>query len=208
MLPGADDAATSNEAGQAFPAELREGLARREPAALARFFDHHFERVYGYLRRLVGDEHLAEDLTQDVFLQAHRALPSYDPTRDPRPWLFTIATNKLRDHWRSRAAHAASAVTSLDHEDLVERVGAAPAEGAEPADADDLAARVRAAIDALPGGLRATVLLRVYEGLSFEDIGRILERNEAAARKRYSRALAALRETLGALWKQHAEGAP
>ncbi len=206
MLPGAADATPSSEPSQSFPPELREGLARREPAALARFFDLYFERVYAYLRRLVGDEHLAEDLTQDVFLQAHRALASYDPTRDPRPWLFTIATNKLRDHWRSRAAHASNSVTSLDHEDLVERVGAAPVEPAESADEGQLAARVRSAIDALPGGLRATVLLRVYEGLSFEDIGRILERNEAAARKRYSRALAALREGLGELWKQHAEG--
>ncbi len=205
MLPGSDASPVPGADG-VFPPELREGLARREPAALARFFDVYFERVYAYLRRLVGDEHLAEDLAQDVFLQAHRALPSYDPGRDPRPWLFTIATNKLRDHWRARATHAESAVTSLDHEELVERAGAAPAPTL-PADGVELATRVRAAIDALPGGLRATVLLRVYEGLSFEDIGRILERNEAAARKRYSRALAALREGLGDLWKQQTEGA-
>ena len=81
-----------------------------------------------------------------------------------------------------------------------------PAASAATLDQAELAGRVRAAIDALPGGLRATVLLRVYEGLSFEDIGRILERNEAAARKRYSRALTALRAELGELWKQ-AEGA-
>ena len=191
-----------------FPPELRERLARREPAALARFFDAYFERVYAYLRRLVGDEHTAEDLTQDVFLQAHRALPSYDPARDPRPWLFTIATNKLRDHWRARAAQGASTVTSLDHEELVERVGAAEEEPRPFGGEEELATRVRAAIDELPGGLRAAVLLRVYEGLSFEDIGRILERNEVTVRKRYSRALAALRESLGELWKRAAEGTP
>lgn len=204
MQPGADDPTASSSADGPFPHELREGLARREPAALARFFDVYFERVHAYLRRLVGDEHLAEDLTQDVFLQAHRALPSYDPARDPRPWLFTIATNKLRDHWRSRAAQGSNALTLLDHEELVAE--AVPAASAAASDGADLDARVRAAIEALPGGLRATVLLRVYEGLSFEDIGRILERNEAAARKRYSRALAALRAGLGELWKQHAEG--
>ena len=100
-----------------FPVELRERLARREPAALAHFFDAYFERVYGYLRRLVPDEHQAEDLTQDVFLQVHRALSSYDPTRDPRPWLFTIATNKLRDHWRARPAGGGGEL-SLDDEEL------------------------------------------------------------------------------------------
>src|SRR6185503_20652737 len=122
MHPGSEGDARPSAVG--FPPELRERLARREPAALARFFDAYFERVYAYLRRLVGDEHAAEDLTQDVFLQAHRALPSYDPARDPRPWLFTIATNKLRDHWRSRAAHGGDSETSLDHEELGERVPA------------------------------------------------------------------------------------
>jgi DNA-directed RNA polymerase specialized sigma24 family protein len=96
-------------------------------------------------------------------------------------------------------------VTSLDQEEL----GSASSLAAPPVAAgeQELAAAVRSAIDSLPGGLRATVLLRVYERLSFEDIGRILERNEAAARKRYSRALAALRDSLGELWREHAGGA-
>jgi RNA polymerase sigma-70 factor (ECF subfamily) len=189
-----------------FPPELRVGLARREPLALARFFDAYFERVYAYLHRLLADPHLAEDLAQEVFLQVHRALASYDPSRDPRPWLFTIATNKLRDHWRSRAAQAGREELPLEAEELGERAAwfdsAPPAVSGEEA----LAAEVRAAIEALPEGLRAAVSLRVHEGLSFEDIGRILGRNEVAARKRYSRGLAALRARLGGLWKEYAEG--
>jgi RNA polymerase sigma factor (sigma-70 family) len=189
-----------------FPVEMRTRLARRDPAALALFFDAFFDRVFAYLRRLVGDEHLAEDLTQDVFLQAQRALGSYDPARDPRPWLFTIATNKLRDHWRARAAHGGSSEASLDHEELGERVLAFQQPPDQLTSSEETTTRVRAAIDALPEGLRAPVLLRVYEGLSFEDIGRIIERNEVAARKRYSRALGALRGSLGGLWKQSLEG--
>jgi RNA polymerase sigma factor (sigma-70 family) len=190
-----------------FPVELRERLARRDPAALARFFDVHFDRVYAYLRRLVGDEHQAEDLTQEVFLHVHRALGTYDPARDPRPWLFTIATNALRDHWRARAARTGVAAVTLDGEELAE-----PADGRQPAadaaaGAAELAARVRAAVDALPEGLRAPILLRAYEGLPFEDVARIVGCNEVAARKRYSRALAALRGELGELWRS-AEGPP
>jgi len=189
-----------------FPAEMRVRLARRDPAALALFFDAFFDRVYAYLRRLVADEHLAEDLTQDVFLQAHRALASYDPARDPRPWLFTIATNKLRDHWRARAARGENREASLDQEELGALALGLPPPPDQLPSSEELVTRVRAAIQALPEGLRATVLLRVYEGLSFEDIGRILERNEVATRKRYSRALGALRDALGELWKQSVEG--
>jgi RNA polymerase sigma-70 factor, ECF subfamily len=199
----ADDGGDGREAE--FPPEWRRRLARRDPQALARFFDLYFDRVYGYVQRLVVDAHLAEDLTQDVFLQVHRSLPSYDPLRDPRPWLFTIATNKLRDHWRARRA-AGDGETSLDDEELGARLSAGdPAPDALSSE-EELSARVRAAIDELPAGLRATLVLRVFEGLPFEDIARILERNEVAVRKRYSRALAALRDGLGELWKQHAEG--
>ena len=188
-----------------FPVEMRARLVRRDPAALALFFDTFFERVYGYIRRLVPDEHLAEDLTQDVFLQVQRALASYDPERDPRPWLFTIATNKLRDHWRSRA-HQGRGEASLDHEELVGRLPAPSAAPDASLGDEELARAVREAIDALPAGLRVTVLLRLDQGLDFAEIGRILERNEVAARKRYSRALEALREALGPLWRLSMDG--
>ena len=152
------------------------------------------------MRRLVGAEGEAEDLTQEIFLHVVRALASYDPARDPRPWLFTLATNKLRDHWRARGAQGRSRVPSLDAEELGERLASAAPGPEAQLDAAELATRVRAAIDSLPEGLRATLVLRVYEDLSFEEIGRVLERNEVAVRKRYSRALAALREDLGPVY--------
>ena len=47
--------------------------------------DAYFPRLYGYVKSLVKDVHLAEDLTQDIFLQLHRGFPSYDPARALRP---------------------------------------------------------------------------------------------------------------------------
>ena len=76
------------------PLEVRRQLPEQAPKALETFFDVYFGRVYGYVRRLVRDEHLTEDLTQEIFLHVFRALPSYDPDRELRPWVFTIATNK------------------------------------------------------------------------------------------------------------------
>ncbi len=186
--------------------EVRSRLPRRDPAALQLFFDAYFERVYGYVRRLVQDEHLAEDLTQDIFLHIHRALPTYDPERDLRPWVFTIATNRIRDQWRSRAHQAGRSEIDLDEDDLPAELANWP-RAAEPGLSDEeLRSRLREAIDLLPEGLRMTVLLRVYEELSFEEIGRIVGRNEVAVRKRYSRALEALREALGPAWRIQIEG--
>ena len=172
------------------PREIRDRLPELDADALAAFFDHYFERVHGYLRRLVREEHLAEDLTQEVFLHVHRSLPSYDPSRPLSPWVYTIATNKVRDHWRSRQSQEDRRAQSVDDEEsapVLTDGGGGPTTDIE---AGETAGEVADAVAALPEMLRQTFVLRYYEGLSFEEIGRMVERNEAAVRKRYSRALA------------------
>ncbi len=197
-----EDVAAPDELSQ----ELRSLLPELDEGALAAFFDLYFPRIYGYLRRLVHDEHLAEDITQDVFIHVHRAFPSYDATRPLRPWVFTIATNKLRDHWRSRLHRQTQTQHSVEDSGWVESL----AENREmPGDAleeKELGDALREAVDRLPDGMRMTVCLRVFEGLSFEEIGAVLGRNEVAARKRFSRALSELRQILGPLWLAHWEG--
>ena len=209
MNPTEPQQGTRHEPGLELAPEVRAGLRERDPAALAAFFDAYFERVHGYVRRLVRDEHVAEDLTQEIFLHVHRALPTYDPSRDLRPWIFTIATNKVRDLWRSRRHQASRqevGVAGLGSDELHDgRGGAAPDEGLLRSERDEA---IRRAIEDLPDGMRLTVHLRVYEELSFEEIGRILERNEVAVRKRYSRALEQLRESLGSSVGPGPEGPP
>ena len=184
-------------------------LPRRDEAVLARFFDVWFDRLHGFVRRMVPDEHLAEDLTQDVFAHVYRALESYDPERDLKPWLFTIAANKVRDHWRSRRHREARSEVAVSGEDGEDGEARLPGR-LQPPEAGltraELEAEVRRAIDGLPEGMRTTLVLRAFEGLSFEEIGRIEGRNDVAIRKRYSRALEALRGRLEAAYRLHAEG--
>ena len=188
------------------PLELRERLPELDPVALDAFFEAYFGRVYGYVRRLVNEEHLAEDLTQDVFLHIHRALPTYDPSRELRPWVFTIATNKLRDHWRSRRHRESQEGSSVESDGETLSLSAGDHRPETELTEREMGEILREAIDELPEGMRMTVLLRVYEELSFEAIGDILGRSEPAVRKRYSRALEALRGTLGPAWAVHTEG--
>lgn len=174
----------------------RRRLQAGDPAILDHFYSTYFERVYGYVRRLLREEHLAEDVTQDIFMHIHRSLPSYDPERELRPWVFTIATNKVRDFWRSRRFHDSKRESGNDGDaqNLVPTSARGPSELTE---ASELSQTVRAAVDQLPEGMRTTLLLRYYEGMSFSDIGLVVDRNETAVRKRYSRALEELRELLG-----------
>ncbi len=179
------------------PMEVRLRLPERDPRALEIFFDHYYERVHRYLSGLVRSAELAEDLTQDVFLQIHRALPGYDPQRPTRPWVFTAAVHRARDHWRSRSRQEQARALSLAGEEGealdVEDEGARPE---LPLEALEDAERVRALVDALPEGMRACLLLRIFEELPFSDVAEALGVSEVAARKRYSRALVLLRERL------------
>lgn len=147
---------------------------------------------------MVAEEHLAEDVTQEVFVHIQRSITSYDPTRDLSPWVFTIAANKVRDHWRSRRHHDALRETSFDGDE--NEKGIEPADGKRgpllELEGTEMRAKLDAAIDGLPAGMREALVLRWYEELSFEEIGRLIERNETAARKRYSRALEELRNVL------------
>jgi len=193
---------SANQSGAAssMPADW-EGFVRElqshEPEALARFFDLFFDRVYTHVRHMVNDQQLAEDLTQDVFLNVYRCIESYDPQRDILPWLHTIATNKVRDYWRSRRHAEAQRESCLDSEDSAQHL---PSEQDGPAlevENEELALRVRQAVASLPAGMRETVVMRAFEGMPFKQIGKLLNRNEAAVRKRYSRALDLLQARLG-----------
>jgi len=189
--------ATAPAANEAIlPPEIRAKLPLRDRAALERFYEVYFDRVYGYVRRMLSDDQVAEDVTQDVFMHIQRSIHTYDPARDPGPWVFTIATNKVRDHWRSRKHRDGQLEASLDDE---ERRFRAPSKDPGPLpelEREEMSRELSKAIDQLSPGMRETLVLRYFEGLSFEEIGSRIGRNETAVRKRYSRALGDLREAL------------
>lgn len=172
----------------------------RDPEALGAFFERYFQRVYGLAYRLLGERAAAEDAVQDVFLKVHRAADRIDPERDPEPWLLTITTNVCRDLWRSGAHRLSRRSSSIDDDPAVGGAIASPGRTPE----GELLANERVqltqnAIARLPESLREAVVLREYQGLGYDEIARVLGINEAAARKRYSRALAELGKLLKGL---------
>ena len=178
------------------PAEL-ERVRAHEPEALAAFFERYFDRVYGLVYRLLGDRTLAEDMTQEVFLKVHRAAHQLDPSRDPGPWLMTIAHNVCRDLWRSNAWKLTRRAASLDGDSPL---AATLSRGTNDPERDLLAGErerlVQEALLKLPEPLRVAIVLHDYQGMGHEEIAAATGIHHAAARKRYSRALAALARLL------------
>ena len=200
MGPQSGDAPNSENAPMSplTPADL-EKVRARDPEALGLLFDVCFGRVYNLAYRLMGQEAAAQDITQEVFLRVHRAAHQLDPTRDPVPWLMTITTNLCREQWRSRQGRQDKATASLDADP--DRTRDVPSAAAAP-DADLVEADRRRLLEdglaRLPDAMREVVVLHDLQGLSHEQIAHMMDEAATAVRKRYSRALARLREIMQA----------
>jgi RNA polymerase sigma-70 factor (ECF subfamily) len=193
---GPHERSVTGEKAPPGPADL-ERVRARDPEALAAFFERYFDRVYGLVYRLLGDRTLAEDMTQEVFLKVHRAAHQLDPSRDPGPWLMTIAHNACRDLWRSNAWKLTRRTASLDGDSPL---AATLSRGTNDPERELLAGErerlVQEALLKLPAPLRVAVVLHDYQGMGHEEIAVATGIHHAAARKRYSRALAALARLL------------
>jgi RNA polymerase sigma-70 factor, ECF subfamily len=127
--------------------------------AFTALFEAHFQAVYDYARWLSGDPSLADDLTQETFIRAHRHLAKLGPPWKLRAWLFRLTRNLLVDHTRRRRPTEPIETTMN-----VRSSGPSPERLALSAEA---AARVRRAIQSLPPHLREALVLRELNGLAY-----------------------------------------
>jgi RNA polymerase sigma-70 factor, ECF subfamily len=176
------------------PAATDEQLARRvqrgHTADLALLVERHHSPLLGFLYRLTGgDRALAEDLTQEAFLRALRSIKQYQPSRPFKPWLYAIAVNVARDHFkRAETRHT----VTLANDELV----ALP----DPIDLDEALEidrqRLIAAIMALPVQQREALILRYDQDLSLAEIAAVLAIPIGTVKSRLSLGLRQLRQQL------------
>nr|WP_232784500.1 RNA polymerase sigma factor SigE [Carbonactinospora thermoautotrophica] len=151
----------------------------------------HAQRVYRLAYRLTGNQHDAEDLTQEVFVRVFRSLSSYTPGTF-EGWLHRITTNLFLDLARRRSRIRFEGLA----EDAGERLAGREPSPAQAYDDAHLDADVQRALDALPPEFRAAVVLCDIEGLSYEEIAATLGVKLGTVRSRIPRGRAQLREAL------------
>ena len=164
--------------------------AAGDEAAFRELFARWAAPLLRMLRRNVNRDVDAQDLTQQTFLQLHRARRDFRADMRLRPWIITIALNLARDHLRRRGRRPES---SLDEGTFVEP-SVPPAVGGE---AEDVAQRVRLALADLPREQREVIELHWFEQLSFPEIAGIVGATPGAVRVRAHRGYVALRARLG-----------
>ncbi len=160
-------------------------------ACFGAIFDRHFAEINRYLARRVGSV-LADEIAAEVFVIAFRSRERYDrAVADARPWLFGIAANLARRHWRTeRRRLRAYARTGVDPSwddsgDIDRRL-------------DALAAGpvLAAALATLRPGEREVLLLYAWSDLGYEEIATALGMPVGTVRSRLSRARSRIRELL------------
>ena len=175
--------------------ELMSAYGAGDAAAFDVLYARHRGGVFRYLRRQTGNAALAEELYQDVWMKLIDARGRYQPQAKFTTWLYTIAHNRLMDHFR--AAGRVSFATADDPED--DPLDDVPAADPPPEDAlgrKQTAARLLAALDALPAAQREAFVLQQEGELSVEEIARVTGVTRETAKSRLRYALAKLRATL------------
>jgi RNA polymerase sigma-70 factor, ECF subfamily len=155
------------------------------------------EPVGRLLARLVGRSELVQDLCQEVFLRLYQAGPRYREQGAFATWLYRIALNVARDAGRRRRHDP---LPLADHEPAAN--GAPPESRCEQ---QELVHAVAAALAELPASLREVLVLRHYENMNFEAMGRLLHTPASTLKSRFAVALNRLRERLQHLDVRHEE---
>ncbi|MHC4938543.1 MAG: RNA polymerase sigma factor [Planctomycetota bacterium] len=154
-------------------------------------FDELFRRyatlVLGYMRRGYVTDADAHDLTQQTFLQLHRARRDYRPEQPLRPWLMTIARNAKRDFFRRQRRREPL-------ESLPEELGRVD----RRVERSDVREEIARSIERLPPALATIVRARWFEHRTYQEIADLLGISPGAAKVRAHRACRALRTILTA----------
>jgi len=166
-----------------------------EAAAFETLYTRHKGPLYRFVLRSVKARGEAEELFHDVWLKVIEARERYTPSARFTTWLYTIAHNRVVDHWRRGGLR----IASLDDPDdpPFEPAAAPQDEPQRRAELNEELRRFGAALEALPPAQREVFLLREEAGLSLPEIAQVTGIDLEAAKSRLRYALAKLREAMG-----------
>lgn len=161
--------------------------------AFEAIYRQHAGRLYNLAWRMAGRAGDADDLLQEIFLQAYRKLDSYKGDASLGTWLYRLAVNLCLDRLRSRQGRMGQVTDSMDEEGAPELAGTG-----HPAELAVTRMDLERAIDALPPSYRATFVLHDVEGYQHDEIARMLDISEGSSKSLLHKARRKLRGVLGA----------
>lgn len=179
-------------------AETDQQLVEKVQAGDNRAFDllvlKYQSKIQGLVSRYVNDTHEVQDVTQEAFIKAYRALPRFRGDSAFYTWLYRIAINTAKNHLVAKGRRPPGSDVEIDDAEHYEG-GGALRDMENPENqlfSQELSDVVNNAIKELPDDLRSAVTLREFDGLSYEDIADIMDCPVGTVRSRIFRAREAI----------------
>lgn len=184
-----------------------------QPAAFEELVGRYQHRLVAVMNHLVGNAEEAEDLAQEVFLRVYRARHKYRPRSKFSTWLFTIANNLALNSLRSRQRRPAVPLVGQEsgplgarlQEQIVPDPGTGPMQRVQK---EELAQRIRAALDCLNERQRMAVVLNKFEDMNYAEIAEVMGLTTKAVKSLLSRARVNLRAALSGYVYMDGEAVP
>ena len=177
-------------------------VAAGEDFAFEEIVTRYQHRLIGFFYHLLHDRSVAEDLAQEAFLRVFKARERYTPSARFSTWLFRIAHNLASNQKRGKSRRREVSLASSDDqgnefqaeaEILAEKSALMPTRQLDSKEVQEI---VREALSGLGERQQAAVLLHKFEGMSYQDIGDVMDLNVVAVKSLLSRARGKLREAL------------
>jgi RNA polymerase sigma-70 factor (ECF subfamily) len=169
---------------------LMGALKQDDTRALTSLIDRWEPRLLHFVYRYVQNQSVARDLVQETFVRVYQARKRYDEKRAFSTWMFGIAANLCRNHYRWLSRHAEADLDSAPE----------PVDNSTPADqfrASEQSREIARLIQQLPHGLRVALLLYYYDDLSYEEIAGVVGCSVRGVESRLYRARKFLASRLG-----------
>ncbi len=177
-------------------------VAADDHQAFEQLVERYQDRLIGFFYHLIGDRATAEDLAQEAFLRVFRARERYQASARFSTWLFRIAHNLASNQRRgqtkrkrevSLVARSSDSNGGIQEQVLADRSALMPTRQFA---SKEVQAQVQAALNCLGERQKMAILLHKFEGMSYEDIGSIMDLNSVAVKSLLARARGKLKDEL------------
>ncbi|MFP6796504.1 MAG: RNA polymerase sigma factor RpoE [Pseudomonadales bacterium] len=181
--------------------ELVRRVQKGDRVAFDLLFLRHRHKIHGLVSRFMRRPEEVDDVVQDSFIKAYRALPGFRFESAFYTWLYRIAINTAKNYIKAKNRRPRAVQSEVDEIELIGATGALR-ELADPENeylAGELEVAISEALDALPDDLRHAVTFREFDGLSYEQIAEIMDCPVGTVRSRIFRAREAIDKSIGTL---------
>jgi RNA polymerase sigma-70 factor (ECF subfamily) len=155
--------------------------------------------LFNYIRRMVGEQELAMDFTQEVFLKTYSSLHTYQSSYKFSTWLFKIASNYLIDYWRKKKLDTFSIDQKHknDSYNLTFQVPDNESSISKKFELNEMKAKIEQVLEKIPASLRELFIWRHINELSYQEIAEIKDLPEGTIKNRIFQAKERVRNLLG-----------